>query len=127
MFRIVRFLMLIGALSGLLAQAQARTWLPQPAPAALMEKSMPECDDMPGIERPSDLFGEAAQTEAQERDPCDSLLACIALNGWVVSVLVAEPASFVPAGPEPVVPSVTRHRTILPYALIRATDEPPRA
>lgn len=127
MVRLFRLLLLIGALSGLIAQANARTWLPQPVAAVLMEKSMPDCEDMPGIERPSDLLGEAALTEAQERDPCDSLLDCIALKGWVISVLPAEPARFASPDLDPISPSPPPQRPILPYVVFQAPYEPPRA
>jgi hypothetical protein len=125
MVRLLRLLLLVGALSGMLAQAQARTWLPHPV--ALAEKSMPDCEEGRGMEPPSDLFGEAALTEAQEREPCDPLdLDCISTKGCIVPVLVAEPIQFGPPIVEPAPQAQTRHRAARPFMLIRATYEPPR-
>lgn len=121
----IRLLLLIGALSGLLAQAQARTWLPHPV--ALAEKSMPDCEEGMGMEPASDLFGEAALTEEQEREPCQRMdLDCISLKGCIVPALIAEPMPFDAKIAEPSPVTETRSRPARAFGLIRVADEPPR-
>lgn len=124
-YRVARLLLLIGALCGILAQAQARTWLPHPV--ALAEKSMADCEPGMGMEPASDLLGEAARTEAQEREPCQPFdLDCIATKGCIVPVLVAESFHVVAVASVPSLPATVRHLPVSPFLLIRAKDEPPR-